>query len=41
MLSDEIFNRTDDHLPPIDVPERTGDVVAQQGWGTSRRPENT
>jgi hypothetical protein len=37
MLADDVFNRTDDHLPPIDLPERTGDVVGRQRWGNARR----
>ncbi|CUR58116.1 putative LysM domain protein [metagenome] len=40
MLTDNVFNRTDDYLPPIDLPERTGEVVGKQGWGSSRRPRN-
>ena len=40
MLTDDVFNRTDDYLPPIDLPERTGEVVGKQGWGSSRRPRN-
>lgn len=39
MLTDKIFNRTDDHLPPIDLPERTGEIVGKQGWGSARRSE--
>ena len=37
MLNDKVFNRTDDYLPPIDVPPRTGDVVNKEGWGTNKR----
>lgn len=33
MLNHNVFNRTDDYLPPIDLPERTGDVVGKEGWG--------
>ena len=33
LLRAEVFNRTDDYLPPIDLPERTGDVVGKEGWG--------
>ncbi len=36
MLADDVFNRTDDHLPPIGVPKRTGDVVGKEGWGQRR-----
>lgn len=37
MLNDNVFNRTDDYLPPIDLPERTGDVVGKEGWGDNKR----
>lgn len=37
MLTGDVFNRTDDHLPPIDLPGRTGKVVVNQGWGSARR----
>ena len=37
MLTEHVFNRTDDHLPPIDLPERTCEVVGNQGWGNSKR----
>jgi nucleoid-associated protein YgaU len=37
ILTDDVFNRTDDHLPPIDLPERTDLVVGKQGWGSARR----
>jgi nucleoid-associated protein YgaU len=37
MLNDSVFNRTDDYLPPIDLPERTGDVVGKEGWGDNKR----
>ncbi|GGO85060.1 hypothetical protein GCM10011584_04100 [Nocardioides phosphati] len=37
MLNHDVFNRTDDYLPPIDLPERTSDVVCKEGWGHSRR----
>ena len=37
MLNHDVFNRTDDYLPPIDLPERTSDVVGKEGWGHSRR----
>ena len=39
MLADQVFNRTDDYLPPIDLPKRTSDVVAKEGLGdAARRP---
>ena len=40
MLGADIFNRADDHLPPIDLPGRTHQVVKNQNWGTPRRSSN-
>lgn len=40
ILDDHVFNRTDDHLPPIDLPERTAEVVKNHDWGHRRRPKN-
>lgn len=40
MLRDDVFNRTDDHLPPIELPERTEQVVKNHEWGRPRRPSN-
>ena len=40
ILVDDVFNRTDDHLPPVDLPERTRDVASRQGW-TSRGPSGS
>lgn len=40
ILVDDVFNRTDDHLPPVDLPERTRDVASSQGW-TSRGPSGS
>lgn len=37
ILNDKVFNRTDDYLPPIDLPERTDDVVGKEGWGDNKR----
>jgi hypothetical protein len=37
MLTDDVFNRTDDHLSPIDLLEWTGEVVGKQGWNSARR----
>lgn len=34
LLDRQVFNRTDDDLPPIDLGERTKSVVAAQAWGT-------
>lgn len=36
-LVDGIFNRTDDDYGPIDLPERTAEIVKQRGWD---RPPN-
>ena len=33
MLNDDVFNRTDDYLPPIDLPKRTKGVIAKEDWG--------
>lgn len=38
ILDQHVFNRTDDHLPPIDPPARTAEVVKNHGWGHHRRP---
>lgn len=40
ILDQHVFNRTDDHLPPIDLPARTAEVVKNHGWGHPRHPEN-
>ena len=37
MLTDDVFNRTDDHLPPVDLPERTARSRRQGRAGASRR----
>ncbi|WP_148612601.1 LysM peptidoglycan-binding domain-containing protein [Nocardioides rubriscoriae] len=38
MLYDDVLNRTDDYLPPIDLPGRTAKVTEDNGWtGPSRR----
>lgn len=37
ILDEHVFNRTDDHLPPIDVPERTRTVAKNNAWGGARR----
>jgi hypothetical protein len=41
MLVDDVFDRADDSLPPIDLPRRTGDVIGNQGWGSHRPSANT
>jgi LysM repeat protein len=37
MLNGDIFNRTDDYLPPIDLPKRTSEVVGQRDRASARR----
>ena len=37
ILDEEVFNRTDDHLPPIDVPQRTKTVAKNNAWGGTKR----
>ena len=38
-LADGVFNRSDDDLGPVDLPERTARIVADKGWSTNgRRP---
>jgi len=32
MLAHDVFNRTDDYLPPVDLPTRTNHFVTEQGW---------
>jgi hypothetical protein len=36
-LADKVFNRRDDELPPIELPERTKKVVRRKGWDASKR----
>lgn len=38
ILDKRVFNRTDDHLPPIDLPRRTAEVVKSNDWGRKKRP---
>jgi nucleoid-associated protein YgaU len=41
LLNVNVFNRTDDYLPPIDLPERTANVVGKEDWGDrNRRPSS-
>ena len=40
MLVDNVFNRADDYLPPVDLPQRTRHVASNQGWA-SRRPSES
>jgi hypothetical protein len=40
-LIDDVLNRSDDGLGPIEVPDRTAEVIRQRGWSTgSGRREN-
>jgi nucleoid-associated protein YgaU len=39
ILDKHVFNRTDDHLPPIDLPRRTAEVVKHNDWSRRNRPE--
>ncbi len=36
MLNSQVFNRTDDHMAPIDLPKRTKEVVSTQAWVRDR-----
>ncbi|GAB3862573.1 hypothetical protein GCM10028801_28300 [Nocardioides maradonensis] len=36
-LADKVFNRRDDELPPIELPERTTKVIQGKGWEPGRR----
>ncbi|MCL2611686.1 MAG: LysM peptidoglycan-binding domain-containing protein [Nocardioidaceae bacterium] len=35
-LADKVFNRRDDELPPIELPERTAKIVTEKKWVTPR-----
>jgi nucleoid-associated protein YgaU len=37
ILDEQVFNRTDDNLPPIDVPKRTRTVAKNNAWGGVKR----
>ncbi len=40
-LADDVINRSDDDLGPVDLPERTAKIVADKGWSTNgRRPSD-
>lgn len=41
ILDEHVFNRTDDHLPPIDLPDRTKTVVKNHDWGGPKRPRKS
>jgi nucleoid-associated protein YgaU len=36
-LADDVYNRSDDDYGPIDLPERTAEIVIEKGWSTNRR----
>ena len=38
LLADDICNRSDDHLGPIDLPDRTAEIIEQHGWLKAPRP---
>jgi LysM repeat protein len=38
MLSENVFDRRDDHEPPVDLPARTKEIVKNNGWGQRRAP---
>ncbi|MBF4768618.1 LysM peptidoglycan-binding domain-containing protein [Nocardioides agariphilus] len=41
-LTDRVFNRRDDELPPIDLPDRTAQVAHDKNWGAhGPRPRRT
>ena len=40
MLVDDVFNRADDYMPPVDLPERTREVAFKQGWNSQGPPES-
>ncbi|WP_185996632.1 LysM peptidoglycan-binding domain-containing protein [Nocardioides campestrisoli] len=41
-LNENVFNRRDDELPPIELPERTAQVVRDKNWGGhGPRPRRT
>jgi nucleoid-associated protein YgaU len=35
-LDDHVFNRRDDDLPPIELPERTQQIARSKNWGAAR-----
>lgn len=41
MLREDVFNRRDDAQPPIDLPKRTKDVAAKNGWGRRGQAKGT
>lgn len=41
MLIDDVFNRADDHLPPVELPARTRAVTRRQHWDSRRPPGNS
>lgn len=38
MLSENVFDRRDDHEPPVDLPARTKEIVKNNSWGQRRAP---
>jgi hypothetical protein len=37
IIRDEVCNRTDDDLPPIELPPRTADILRAHDWPRPRR----
>jgi nucleoid-associated protein YgaU len=37
LLRNDVFNRSDDYLPPIDLPARTREIVDKERWGHAKR----
>jgi hypothetical protein len=37
ILDKDVCNRTDDQLPPIDLPERTAEIIKDNDWGGPKR----
>jgi LysM repeat protein len=37
-LVDDVLNRSDDGLGPIDIPDRTAEVIRQRGWSNAGAP---
>ena len=41
ILVDDVFNRADDHLPPVELPARTRAVTRRQDWESPRPSGNS
>lgn len=40
LLVDDVCNRSDDDLGPVDLPQRTHQIIGQRRWLKPRQPEN-